>query len=140
MKNFIRLSVVVGFALLQGCTPSANSSQIPSSQSVTDSPSSPSSPSGSDKYEIQWTGTNGEDFFGSYVITFKDPSVPVRVESVQAKLPHKVSFSIPKNSGVSAYGNLLHKGSVEVRIYKNARECGKVAVVGSGVGANKVCL
>ncbi len=133
MKNLIKLSVVAGFALLQGCTPSAKSSPIPSSQSVTESVS------GSDKYEVQWTGTSGEELAASYSIIFKDPSTPMRIESVQAKLPHKVNFSIPKNAVVSASGITLNKGSVEIRIYKNGSECGKVAVVGSGAGANKVC-
>ncbi|MFN6515693.1 MAG: hypothetical protein RMY29_014525 [Nostoc sp. CreGUA01] len=131
MKNLTKLAIVSGFALLQACTPSAKSSPITSSQSV-------NSPSGSDNYEVQWTGANGQELFAGYSILPLDGSTP-RVESVKGTLPHKVSFSAPKNAVVSASGNTLNKGAVEIKIYKNSSECGKVGVVGSGVGANKVC-
>jgi len=70
---------------------------------------------------------------------YEDFNQPMRMESVQAKLPHKVKFSTPPNAIVSAHGITINKGDVEVKIYKNGSECGKVVVVGSGVGGNKVC-
>lgn len=133
MKNIIRLSVVVGFAFLQSCTPSAKSSPIASLQSVADSPS------GSDKYEVHWSGASGKELYAGYSILSLDGNTPMRVESVQAKLPHKISFSAPKNAIVSASGNTLNQGNVEIKIYRNGSECGKVVAVGSGAGANKAC-
>jgi len=138
MKNLIRASIVVGFVLLQGCTPSA------SSTSVTSSATSPkltkNSVGGSDRYEVLWIGTKGKKLYGSYVVaSTQKTEAPIRVESINAQLPHKISFSAPKNSIVSASGGTLDKGPVEVKIYKNGSECGKATFVGSGVGANKTC-
>lgn len=137
MKNLIRLSIVAGFLLLQSCTPSANSTSVTSP--VTGSKTTTNSVDGSDKYEIRWSGTKGTKLYGGYAIISQDPNIPMRMESVQAQLPHKINFSVAKGSVVSASGNTLNKGAVEVKIYKNGSECGKVGVVGSGVGANKTC-
>ncbi|MBD2435832.1 hypothetical protein [Nostoc sp. FACHB-110] len=134
MKNIIRLSVVIGFLLLQGCTPSAKSSSITSSE-----PPITNSPGGSDKYEIRWTGTGGKKLSAGYSVVSKDFATPMRVESVNGTLPHKISFSAPKNSVVSASAITTNKEVVEIKIYKNGSECGKVGIVGSGASANKVC-
>jgi hypothetical protein len=134
MKHLIRLGIVAGFTLLGGCIPSVNSNLDTISNSVTNSLT------GSDKYEIQWSGTSGKQLYAGYSIASTDGSAPMRVESVQAKLPHKVSFSAPKNAIVSASGVILNQEeNVEIKIYKNGSECGKVAIVGSGAAANKVC-
>ena len=90
-------------------------------------------------YFLNWSGTKGKELYGSYAITSKDLDAPTQVESVEVKIPHKISFSAPKNSLVSADGITLNGGTVEVKIYKNGSECGKVGVVGSKVGANKIC-
>lgn len=131
MKKLTRLAIVSGFVLLQSCTASVKSAPVTSSQSV--------SPSGSDKYEIHWSGANGKEFYAGYSIVSLDGSTPMRVESVKGKLPHKVSFSAPKNAIVTANGDTFGQGSVEVKIYKNGSECGKVVTVGSGARANKGC-
>ncbi|MDP5339263.1 MAG: hypothetical protein NWQ28_11905 [Nodularia sp. (in: cyanobacteria)] len=135
MKNLIRLAIVAGFVLLQNCASSSNSG-------TTSNPRTNSlsfSPSASDNYEVHWTGTSGNQLYGGYSIISEDINTPMRLESVQATLPHKVNFSVPKNAIVSASGDTLNQGKVEIKIYKNGSECGKVVVVGSGVGANKVC-
>ncbi|MBD2453078.1 hypothetical protein H6G80_03185 [Nostoc sp. FACHB-87] len=98
------------------------------------------SPSGSDKYEIQWSGASGKELFAGYsILSLDPPGTPMKVESIKGKLPHKVNFSASKNTIVSASGNTFPHTAVEIKIYKNGSECGKVVAVGSGVGANKVC-
>lgn len=131
MKKLTRLAIVSGFVLLQSCTTSVKSAPVTSSQSV--------SLGGSDKYEVHWTGASGKEVYAGYSIISQDPNTPMKLESIQAKLPHKVSFSAPKNAIVSASGNTLNQGSVDIKIYKNGSECGKAGIVGSGAGANKVC-
>lgn len=131
MKKLTRLAIISGFALLQSCAASVKSAPVKSSQSV---------PLGSsDKYEVHWTGTRGKEFYAGYAIISQDPNTPMKLESIKAKLPHKVSFSAPKNAIVSASGDTFKQGSVEIKIYKNGSECGKAGIVGSGAGANKVC-
>lgn len=136
MRDFIKLGIASGLILLQSCTPAAKSNPVTSSVELTTSPSGP------DKYEIHWTG-NGKELFAGYSIMYKNPSTPMRVENVQGKLPHKVSFSTPQNSIVSASGFAFKDGGkqsdVEIKIYKNGSECGKVVAVGSGASPNKVC-
>lgn len=144
MKNFTRLSVLAGLALLQSCTslctPPVNSNSITSSNSVLSSNSVRKSSSGLDKYEIQWIGNQGSKIYGSYsIMSITDLSAPTRVESVKALLPHKVNFSAPKKSIVSASALTLEKATVEVKIYRNGSECGRVVAIGSGAGADKVC-
>ncbi len=139
MKNILRLSIISGFLLLQSCTNSVNSTSNSITSSLIASKPTTNSVSGSDKYEIHWSGRKGKELHGGYAILSEEPDAPMKMESVQAKLPHKISFSAPTNSVVSASGNTLNGGTVEVKIYKNGSECGKVAVVGSQVGANKVC-
>ncbi|MEH1908832.1 hypothetical protein [Nostoc sp.] len=116
-------TLVIASALLTGCTPSIDSSSF----------------TGSDNYEVQWTGVNGSKLFGSYVIASKSPSTPSRVEKVVTTLPYKVSFSAPKNTLISAAGGTLNQGTVEIKIFRNGSECGKVTMVGSGAMANQVC-
>ncbi|MEH2047855.1 hypothetical protein [Nostoc sp.] len=94
---------------------------------------------GSDTYEIQWSGANGSKLFGSYGIVSKSTSTPSRVEKVTGTLPYKVNFSAPKNTLISAAGTTVHQGIVEIKIFKNGSECGKVVVLGSGAIANKTC-
>ncbi len=139
MKNIVRLSIVCGFLLLQSCADSVNSTSNLTTSSLIASKPTTNSVSGSDKYEIHWSGTKGKKIYGSYAITSKDLDAPTQVESVEVKIPHKISFSALKNSLVSADGITLNGGTVEVKIYKNGSECGKVMFVGSQVGANKVC-
>ena len=144
MKNFIRLSALAGLALLQSCTsfcaPPVNSNLITSSNLVPSSTSATKSSSGSDKYEIQWTGTKGSKVYASYAITSTtDLTAPSRVENVEAVLPYKANFSTPQKSIVSADVLTFEKGKVEVKIYKNGSECGRANAVGSGAGAGKTC-
>ncbi|MEH2031027.1 MAG: hypothetical protein V7K67_15420 [Nostoc sp.] len=146
MKNFIRLSVLAGLALLQSCTslctPPVNSSSITSTSldSVPSSNSVTKSSGGSDKYEIQWIGNQGSKIYGSYsILSMTDLKSPTRVESVKAVLPYKVNFSAPKKSIVSAGALTFEKATVDVKIYRNGSECGRVGAVGSGAGVNKVC-
>ncbi len=94
---------------------------------------------GSDTYEIQWSGGNGSKLFGSYSILSKSPKTPLRVEKVTTILPYKVNFSAPKNTLISAAGATVNQGIVEIKIFKNGSECGKVVIVGSAALANKVC-
>jgi hypothetical protein len=121
MKKIATLAITS--AVLTACTPSINSTSF----------------SGSDNYEVEWTGANGSKLFGSYVIGSKNLSTPSRVEKITATLPYKVSFSAPKNTLISAAGIADHQGTVEIKIFKNGSECGKVSVVGSGAIANKIC-
>ncbi|WP_375494397.1 hypothetical protein [uncultured Nostoc sp.] len=144
MKNFIRLSVLAGLGLLQSCTslctPPVNSNSITSSNSVLSSNSVTKSSSGSDKYEIQWIGNQGSKIYGSYVIgNITKLNAPPRIENVEAVLPHRVNFSAPQESTVSADAVMLGGGKVEVKIYRNGSECGRVIAVGSGAGAGKIC-
>ncbi|MDZ8135132.1 MAG: hypothetical protein RM049_07485 [Nostoc sp. DedQUE04] len=138
MRNSIRLSAIAGLAFLHGCTSSCIPS--PNSTSNTNPISVANSFSGSDKYEVQWNGPKGTKIVGTYVIgSTKDLTAPSRVENVEVILPHKVSFSAPKQSIVSADGTLLGQGKLEIKIYKNGSECGKPTAVGSGAGATKLC-
>lgn len=121
MKRLLSLAFIG--VLLAACTPLSNLNSF----------------SGSDNYEVQWTGANGNKLFGSYVIGSKTLSTPSRVEKVIATLPYKVSFSAPKNTLISAAGATVNQGAVEIKIFKNGSECGKVSVVGSGAIANKTC-
>lgn len=100
---------------------------------------SPLSLSGSDNYEIQWTGASGSELFASYGIASKNPGTPSTIEKVTAKLPYKISFTAPKNTLISASGMLMNQGTVEIKIFRNGSECGKAAFVGSGAMANKIC-
>ncbi|MEH1790317.1 MAG: hypothetical protein V7L23_33330 [Nostoc sp.] len=142
MKNFVRLSVLAGLALLQSCaslcTPPVNSNSITSSNSVLSSNSVTKSSSGSDKYEIQWIGTQGSKIQAVYVIN-THLMAPSRVEHVEVVLPHKVNFSAPQESIVLADAVMLGSGKVEVKIYRNGSDCGKVTAVGSGAGVDKIC-
>ncbi|MEH1795878.1 hypothetical protein CDG79_06800 [Nostoc sp. 'Peltigera membranacea cyanobiont' 232] len=117
------LSLAIAGVLAAGCT------------HLMDSNSS----SGSDNYEVQWTGAKGNKLFGSYVIGSKTISTPSRAEKVTAIIPYKVRFSAPKNSLISAAGATVNQATVEIKILKNGLECGKVAVVGSGAMGNKIC-
>jgi len=139
MKNIVRLSIVCGFLLLQSCTNSVNSNSNLTTSSLIASKPTTNSVSGLDKYEIHWSGTKGKELYGGYAIISVGSDAPMQMESVEAKIPHKISFSAPKNSVVSASGDTFNGGTVEVKIYKNGKECGKVGVVGSQVGANKIC-
>ncbi|MBN3911100.1 MAG: hypothetical protein HWQ35_32530 [Nostoc sp. NMS1] len=121
MKKIATLAIAS--AVLTACTPSINSNSF----------------SGSDNYEVEWTGANGSKLFGSYVMGSKNLSTPSKVEKVTATLPYKVSFSAPKNTLISAAGATVHQGTVEIKIFKNGSECGKAAFVGTGAMANKVC-
>lgn len=119
LKNLIR--IILTSALLTGCSPS-------------------NSLGGSDdNYEIQWIGANGSELVASYGIASKTPGKPSRIEKVTAKLPHKISFTAPKNTLVSASGMLMNQGTVKIQIFKNGSECGKAAFVGSGAMANQIC-
>ncbi|MHC5825020.1 MAG: hypothetical protein ACYT04_56545 [Nostoc sp.] len=95
--------------------------------------------SGSDNYEVRWTGANGSKLFGSYVVVSRSPGTPMRAEKVTATLPYKITFSAPKNTLISAAGATLNQGTVEIKIFKNGSECDKVAIVGSGSMSSKVC-
>ncbi|MEH2236009.1 hypothetical protein [Nostoc sp.] len=95
--------------------------------------------SGSDNYEVQWSGSAGSKLFGSYVIGSRSVSIPLRVEKVATTLPYKITFSAPKNALISAAGATLNQGAVEIKIFRNGSECGKVTMVGSGAMANQVC-
>lgn len=121
LKNLIRLILVS--VLLTGCSPS-------------------NSLSGSDNYEVQWSGTAGSKLFGSYVVGSRTPGIPTRVEKVGATLPYKITFSAPKNSLITAAGATFNQGiqsTVEIKIFKNGSECDKVGIVGSGAMNTKVC-
>ena len=105
-------------------------------------PSSSAFMSGSDNYEVRWTGANGSKLFGSYVVVSRTPGTPMRVEKVAATLPYKITFYAPKNSLISAAGAIFNQGTqgtVEIKIFKNGSECDKVAIVGSGAMASKLC-
>ena len=121
MKKPLSLALIC--ALFAGCNPLTNSNSF----------------SGSDNYEVQWIGTNGNKLFGSYVIASKSVSTPSKVEKVTATLPYKINFSAPKNTLISAAGATNHQGTVEIKIFKNGLECGKASVIGSGAMANKIC-
>lgn len=121
MKRLLSLAFIG--VLLAVCTPLSNLNSF----------------SGSDNYEVQWTGANGSKLFGSYGIISRSPSTPSRVEKVTTILPYKVNFSAPKNTLISAAGATVNQGIVEIKIFKNGSECGKVVVVGSAAMANKVC-
>ena len=124
MKNLRHLVFVSGIVLF-----GLNLSENPAS-----------SLSNSVKYQVQWSGKKGAKLYGSYSISFlHSPSTPIRVEKVDANLPHTLSFSTPKNALIGASGFTLNQGSVEIKIYKNGHVCGKEVVTGSGAMANKVC-
>lgn len=114
----------------------------------TTSSSSPEKPSiltgilkGSDQYEIRWIGEKGTKMIGgSYAVAHIDGSqTPMRVETVNTLLPHTTKFSEPKGVIVSAGAGFTHGAKVEVRIFRNGQECGKVTTVGSGAINGKVC-
>ncbi|MBN3924010.1 hypothetical protein [Nostoc sp. NMS4] len=92
-----------------------------------------------DNYEIQWNGASGSELFASYGIASKIPGKATRIEKVTGKLPHKISFTAPKNALVSASGMLMNQGTVEIKIFKNGSECGKETIIGSGAIGNKTC-
>lgn len=121
MKKLLSLALIG--VLSVGCTSLINSNSL----------------SGSDNYEVQWTGANGNKLFGSYVIGSKNLSTPSRAEKVTATLPYKVTFSAPKNTLISAAGATVNQGTVEIKIFKNGSDCGKPVFVGSGAMGNKVC-
>ncbi|MEH2434977.1 MAG: hypothetical protein V7K25_12110 [Nostoc sp.] len=121
MKKISSLALVA--VLSTACTPLINSI----------------SSSGSANYEVQWAGTTGSKLFGSYVIASKNPSTPSKVEKITTTLPYKVNFSASKNALISAAGATLNQGTVEIKIFRDGSECGKVTVMGSGAMANKTC-
>ncbi|WP_334934545.1 hypothetical protein [Nostoc sp.] len=121
MKKIATLAITS--AVLTACTPSMNSNSF----------------SGSDNYEVEWTGANGSKLFGSYVIGSKNLSTPSKVEKVTATLPYKVSFSAAKNTLISAAGATVNQGTVQIKIFKNGSECGKAAFIGTRAMANKIC-
>ncbi|MEH1824453.1 MULTISPECIES: hypothetical protein [unclassified Nostoc] len=124
MKNYLARLTVAGILLAVGYRPIMQSNLLSF---------------GSDTYEIQWSGTNGSKLFGSYGIISRSPSTPSRVEKVTTILPYKVKFSAQKNTLISAAGATVNQGIVEIKIFKNGSECGKVVVVGSAALANKIC-
>lgn len=89
-------------------------------------------------YEVKWQGGTGQQLYGSYVIAELDGKNPMRVEKVEASLPHTVKFSAPKNAIVSAVG-MSSSGIVTVAIHKNGLKCDQPAFEGSGAIPNKVC-
>ncbi|MEH1871615.1 hypothetical protein [Nostoc sp.] len=120
MKKLISLAIVSG--LLLGCNQSSSLNSI-----------------GSDNYEVSWDGTSGAKLWGSYVISSKSVGQVPRVEKITEKLPYKVNFSASKNALISAAGATLNQGTVEIKIFRNGVECGKVAVTGSGSMSSKIC-
>ncbi|MDZ8070374.1 MAG: hypothetical protein RMY64_32990 [Nostoc sp. DedQUE08] len=68
-----------------------------------------------------------------------DLKAPSRIESVEAVLPYKAKFSAPEKSIITASASTVEKATVEVKIYRNGSDCGRVTTVGSGAGANKIC-
>lgn len=128
MKNLLKLVLLTGFAslTLQGCS--------------THSLAFKNSSSNQEQYQIKWEGTAGSKLFGSYVIRDRNTSSkPTKSEKVTATLPHTLSFSAPKYSIVGVSGGTLNQDAVTIKIYKNGSECGKEALTGTGVMANKVC-
>lgn len=123
MKNYLPRLVVAAIVLIVGYKPITSMNLF----------------GGSNNYEVQWNGVAGSKLFGSYVIASKSLSTPSRVEKVIATLPYKVSFSASKNTLISAAGATSNQGTVEIKIFRNGIECGKVALVGSGAMATKVC-
>jgi hypothetical protein len=96
-------------------------------------------PIGGSGYLIEYSGTAGTKFAGSYVSMDLTGKNPVRMEQVQSTLPHTVSFNPPAGSIVSAAAAPLGQGSVTVKIFKNGVECGQPAMVGSAAMPNMVC-
>jgi len=93
-----------------------------------------------DKYQIRWGGSEGTKFYGSYTIrSFTNTKSPTRFEDIKALVPYKVDLSLPKDSIVSAYGKSVDGTTMYVTIYKNGKNCGRVVLVGSSIGANKTC-
>ncbi len=128
MKNLLKLIFLTGFAslTLQACGDPLLGLKIFSSNQ--------------EQYQIKWEGPAGAKLFGSYVIRDRNTSSkPTKSEKVTATLPHTLSFSAPKNSIVGVSGGTLNQDAVTIKIYKNGSECGKEALTGSGVMANKVC-
>jgi hypothetical protein len=96
-------------------------------------------PAGKSGYRIEYAGTVGTKIAGSYGSMDMTGKTPMRMEKVNATLPHTVSFNPPKGAMVSAAALPMGKGSVTIKIFKNGIECGQPAMVGSGAMANMVC-
>lgn len=93
-----------------------------------------------DTYIIEWQGSKDEELFASYAVSFpKTPEVTAKLEQVKATLPHKVTVTLPKDAMVAVSGTTFSK-PVEIKIYRNGKQCGKPAIVGTNAMANKVCL
>jgi hypothetical protein len=96
-------------------------------------------PTGSSGYRVEYSGTAGTKFIGTYGSLDFTSKTPMRMEQVQTTLPHTVSFNPPAGATVSAAAAPLGQGSVTIKIFKNGIECGQPAMVGSAAMANMVC-
>jgi hypothetical protein len=96
-------------------------------------------PMGSTSYQVEYDGPAGTKIAGSYGSMDLTSKTPLRMEKVEATLPHTVSFNPPPGATVSAAAMPIGQGSVTIKIFKNGIECGQPAMVGSAVMANMVC-
>ncbi len=87
-----------------------------------------------DNYEIRWQGKSKGKVYVSYSIL----TLPAQVESLTTTIPKTVKFSAPSGTIVSASSSDVN---VTVRIFRNGRECGKIAVVSKTqkIPQTKVC-
>lgn len=92
-----------------------------------------------DTYTIEWQGSKGAELHGSYIASFpKTPEIQSKSEQIKATLPHRVTINLPKDAILTATGIAVNK-SVELKIYRNGRECGKPTIIGTTIMANKTC-
>jgi hypothetical protein len=86
-------------------------------------------------YEIEFTGKTGTKFTGHYQWTDPTGAKSMRIEKVEGVLPHKVAFSPPGGSHVSAYAfpSTLENGAVTTVISRDGVECTEPLLQGSGI-------
>jgi hypothetical protein len=90
---------------------------------------------GEDQYEVLYEGQAGIKFIGSYGFWDLKGGTPMKIETVQATLPHKVAFTAPK--GVIAVATAQN---ISVKIYRNGVECKYEPFAGSGAPSAIGCM
>jgi|GEM_PF-6206907 len=137
--KFIATGIICFFAGLITGKSSQNTSYIPPT-TILPQPITNSLNLGTDHYEVQFTGTPGAEFYGSYGVVYTSRSdIPPKTRLIQGKkLPYTVKFTLYKGAIVSVEG-FTSSNKINAKILRNGTDCGVSLVEGSDSQSQMQC-